>query len=122
MKGLSNRRHVVGNDNRPKHCRNVKDLARRCFQICIAHGRVRSAEVDSLRLNLFDAAARSDRLIVNAYVRMKLAVFTDPFLIKRIRKRGAGALKSDCAPAAAGTSATATGKTKESDRCNQREG
>src|SRR6266516_3390635 len=103
MEGLGNRCHVVADDNRAQDSGDVKNLAGRGLQICIGHWCVGRPEVNRLSLNLFDAAARSDRLIINADVGIKFSILTQPFLVQRIWKRSAGALKMDCATVCLGS-------------------
>src|SRR5882724_186926 len=62
VQGLGYRRDVVGDNNGAENRGNVQYLARRSFQVCVRHRGVRSAEVYRLRLNLLDAAARTNRL------------------------------------------------------------
>ncbi len=56
MEWLSNRSYVIRDNDRAEDGRDMKYLARRRFQIRVAHRGVRGAEVYRLRLNLFDAA------------------------------------------------------------------
>src|SRR5205085_3663768 len=108
---LIQRRQVVSNDDRAQDSRNVENLARRGLQILILHRRIGSAEVNRLLPELLDAATRSDRLVVDLHARVELAVLTQPFLIKRVREGGAGALQTHRAAAATvRTTAGITGK------------
>src|SRR5881394_2561502 len=97
----------------------MQQLAGSCFQIRFAHGSVGSAEVYCLRLNLFDAAAGTDRLIVDVNVRVKLAVFADPLFVKRVGKRRARALQRD-RPAA--VTRALTSKSQKNKRGKQYDG
>ena len=70
----------------------MKYFCRARFQVLVFHRRVRSTKVNGLCLNLLDSATRSDRLIVDAHIRMEFAVLAEPFLIQGIGKCCAGAL------------------------------
>ena len=72
---------VVSNDDRAEHCRNMHDLSRRGLEIFIAHRRIRGAKIYRLFLELLDAAARADRLVIDLNVGMNFSVLTQPFLI-----------------------------------------
>src|SRR5258708_32652688 len=65
------------------------------FQFGVGHGRVRSAKINRLRLNLLDPTARSDRLIIDFHAWMLLAEFTEPFLVERVGESCARALQAD---------------------------
>src|SRR6185295_3271580 len=86
---------VVSNHVSAEHGWDVKDLALRGFEIVILHRGVRSSKVNCALGYLLDAAAGTDRLIVELQVRVRLVVSAEPFLVDRIWKRSARALQPD---------------------------
>ena len=85
-------RKVISDHVRARDRGNVQNLAGRLAQIVIAHRAVGSTEVDCLRADLFLAAARADRLIIETHRRIDLGVFVEPLRIDRIRESRAGAV------------------------------
>ena len=83
--------HDAADDRRKLH-------QTRGLQILGLQRHVGRAEVDGLRLDLRDAAAGADRLVVHADPGL-LLVGVGPFRVDRIRERGAGAcdVDGDCA-------------------------
>src|SRR5512138_355798 len=68
----------------------MQDLTALCFsELLVRHGRIASAEVDSLLGELPNAAARADRLIVDFDAGLR-GVVGEPFRIDGIWERRAG--------------------------------
>ncbi len=81
--------NVVDGHHTAEHRRKVHDLARRGEQLVVRHGTICGAEEDRLGRDLTNAAARTDRLIVDLYGRMRLVVLVEPLRVDRIRERRA---------------------------------
>jgi hypothetical protein len=75
-------------DDAPHHHRELRQADR--IEFLALERRVGGAEGHGLRLDLLDAAARTDRLVIEAYAGL-LLVGVGPFRIDRIGEGGAGA-------------------------------
>ena len=86
-------RQVIRCDDRAEHRGNVQDVATDRGDRRIAHRRVGAAEVDRAIRELPDAAARSDRLIVQLHIGMRLVVRQNPSLINDVWERRPSAVE-----------------------------
>src|SRR5207247_11360850 len=84
--------NVVDRHHPAEHSREVQDRPGRRLQLLFGHRTVRGAEKYGLVGDLLDAAARPDRLVVDANVRVQLVVLAEPLRIDRIGECGAGAV------------------------------
>src|SRR5205807_2021458 len=80
---------IVSRDIRAEHCGNMEKLEGSAFELLIGHGAIAGAEVDRAGLNLFNAAAAANRLIVDLNVGMQIVVFAEPLGINWIGKSSA---------------------------------
>src|SRR5579863_7694684 len=62
-------------------------------QLLIRHRCVGSAKIDGSGLQLADASARTDRVVVDLNVRMEPVVFGKPLRVNRIWKGGASSIE-----------------------------
>ncbi len=89
---------VVDRHHRPERGGEVQDGSGRALGLLFGHRRIRGAEEHRAAAQLPDAAAGSDRLVIDPDLRVQPFVFGKPLRIERIGKRGAGAV--DLPPAA----------------------
>jgi hypothetical protein len=84
--------HVVNRNDAAEDCGEVEDGAGRSLQMRIGHRSVGGAEEHRLRGELLDPATGSDRLVVDADVRMRLLILVEPLRVDRIGEGGAGSV------------------------------
>src|SRR4051794_2433581 len=65
------------------------------LELVLIHRSIAGSEVDGSFRDLLDSRARTQRLIIDLNIRMKLVVLTEPFGIHRIRECRARAIDQD---------------------------
>ena len=75
---------IVAGHGGSQHRREVQDLEAGLLQLVVGHRSVGSAKIDGLVHELADSAARTDGLIIDLHVGMKLVVLVKPFGINGI--------------------------------------
>src|SRR5205807_688244 len=83
---------VVGGNDGTEHGREMKDGAAvfvlESFELIVIHGAIGGAEIDGTLGDLLNAAARTDRLIVDFDRGVFLVVYVEPFRIHGVRESG----------------------------------
>jgi hypothetical protein len=85
-------RQVVDRDIGAKHGRKMQNRPRRRLQLFVGHGTIGRPEKHGLVADLADAAAGSDRLVVDLHLRVLLVVLVEPLRVDRVREGRAGAV------------------------------
>ena len=120
-------RNVVDGHDGAEDRGEVEDRSGRGLQLLVVHRAVGRAEEHGLVDQLLDAAARADRLVVDADVRVQLVVLGKPLRIDRVREGGAGTVDlqrlgaARRAAAIGGNGLRVAAAARGQQRCRQRE-